>query len=76
MLNASMQHKNREMGFVKRIHFVGIGGVGMNGIAQVLLNLDYEVSGSDIKQNVATEKLQTSGAKNFHWSRSRKYFWC
>ena len=34
-------------GKVKRIHFVGIGGVGMSGIAEVLLNLDFEVHGSD-----------------------------
>ena len=35
---------------VKRLHFVGIGGTGMNGIAEVLLNLGYEVSGSDLKR--------------------------
>ncbi|WP_437441835.1 Mur ligase domain-containing protein, partial [Turicimonas muris] len=39
---------------VKRLHFVGIGGTGMNGIAEVLLNLGYEVSGSDLKANAAT----------------------
>ncbi|MBU1965844.1 MAG: hypothetical protein KKD24_08530, partial [Proteobacteria bacterium] len=33
---------------VRRIHFVGIGGIGMSGIAEVLLNLGYEVSGSDL----------------------------
>lgn len=56
---------NNGMGFVKRIHFVGIGGVGMNGIAKVLLNLGYEVSGSDIKKSVATQKLEESGARIF-----------
>jgi UDP-N-acetylmuramate--alanine ligase len=66
MMNSQPQRRaNTEMGFVRRIHFVGIGGVGMNGIAKVLLNLGYEVSGSDIKKNAATQKLEDSGAKIF-----------
>ncbi len=65
MLNSMARYQNREMGFVKRIHFVGIGGVGMNGIAQVLLNLGYDVSGSDIKAGAATQQLQEGGAKIF-----------
>jgi UDP-N-acetylmuramate--alanine ligase len=48
---------------VKRIHFVGIGGSGMNGIAEVLLNLGYQVSGSDLAANAATERLASLGAK-------------
>jgi len=52
-----MKHK------VKRIHFVGIGGSGMSGIAEVLLNLGYQVSGSDIAANPATERLASLGAK-------------
>ena len=52
-----MKHK------VKRIHFVGIGGSGMSGIAEVLANLGYEVSGSDLAANTATERLTTLGAK-------------
>ncbi len=51
------------MGSIKRIHFVGIGGVGMSGIAEVLLNLGYEVSGSDIAENVTIQRLISSGAK-------------
>jgi UDP-N-acetylmuramate--alanine ligase len=51
--------------FVKRIHFIGIGGVGMSGIAQVLLNLGYEVSGSDLKPTELTRRLAASGAKVF-----------
>ena len=39
------------------IHFVGIGGIGMSGIAELLLNQDYEVSGSDIKPSDITERL-------------------
>ncbi len=65
MLSSQQQMRNRDMGFVRRIHFVGIGGVGMNGIAQVLLNLGYEVSGSDLKQTIATTKLEEAGAKIF-----------
>jgi UDP-N-acetylmuramate--alanine ligase len=48
---------------VKHIHFVGIGGSGMSGIAEVLLNLDYEVSGSDLSANAATERLSAQGAR-------------
>ncbi len=52
--------------FVKRIHFVGIGGVGMSGIAEVLLNLGYRVSGSDIKESETTQRLKSLGAKIFY----------
>jgi UDP-N-acetylmuramate--alanine ligase len=52
-----MKHK------VKNIHFVGIGGSGMSGIAEVLLNLGYTVSGSDIGSNAATQRLAQLGAK-------------
>jgi len=48
---------------VRHIHFVGIGGAGMSGIAEVLANLGYEVSGSDLAGNAATRRLQGLGAK-------------
>ncbi len=48
---------------VKRLHFVGIGGTGMNGIAEVLLNLGYKVTGSDLRPNAATERLASLGAE-------------
>jgi len=48
---------------VRHIHFVGIGGAGMSGIAEVLLNLGYQVSGSDLAQNAATKNLARLGAK-------------
>jgi UDP-N-acetylmuramate--alanine ligase len=48
---------------VKRIHFVGIGGSGMSGIAEVLINLGYQVSGSDLAANAATERLASLGAE-------------
>jgi UDP-N-acetylmuramate--alanine ligase len=47
----------------RRVHFVGIGGSGMSGIAEVLANLGYEVSGSDLAANPATERLTALGAK-------------
>jgi len=50
---------------IQRVHFVGIGGVGMCGIAEVLLNLGYKISGSDVKENVATKRLSKQGAEIF-----------
>jgi UDP-N-acetylmuramate--alanine ligase len=47
---------------VRRIHFVGIGGAGMSGIAEVLVNLGYEVSGSDLAANAASRRLEQLGA--------------
>ncbi len=54
-----MRHK------IETIHFVGIGGSGMSGIAEVLLNLGYMVQGSDMSRNAATERLAAQGAKIF-----------
>jgi len=51
-----------EMGRIRRIHFVGIGGAGMCGIAEVLLNQGYEISGSDLHASAATARLTTLGA--------------
>ena len=50
-------------GRLKRVHFVGIGGVGMSGIALVLRNMGFEVSGSDTKESDTTRKLAESGIK-------------
>lgn len=50
---------------IKQIHFVGIGGAGMGGIAEVLLNEGYAVTGSDIAENAVTERLSALGAKIF-----------
>ncbi len=52
-------------GRTRRIHFVGIGGVGMSGIAEVLLNLGYQVSGSDLRAGEATERLVRLGGRLF-----------
>ena len=48
------------------IHFVGIGGIGMSGIAEVLLNLNYNVQGSDIKKSLITERLEKLGVNIFY----------
>ncbi|QSV14442.1 UDP-N-acetylmuramate--L-alanine ligase [Photobacterium ganghwense] len=54
-----------EMRRVERIHFVGIGGAGMSGIAEVLVNEGYRVSGSDLAPNAVTERLTSKGAEIF-----------
>ncbi len=51
-----MKHK------IKHLHFIGIGGSGMSGIAEVLLNLGYHVSGSDLAENASAKRLKTLGA--------------
>ena len=51
------------LGKIRKVHFVGIGGIGMSGIAEVLLNLGYTVSGSDLKHTPVTERLAVLGAK-------------
>ncbi len=48
---------------VKNIHFIGIGGIGMSGIAEVLCNLEFSVSGSDLKKSKNTDRLEKLGAK-------------
>ena len=55
---------------IQRIHFVGIGGIGMSGIAEVLLNLGYKVSGSDLKSSTVTQRLASLGATTFEGHRA------
>ncbi|ACD94395.1 UDP-N-acetylmuramate--L-alanine ligase [Trichlorobacter lovleyi] len=50
-------------GNIEKIHFVGIGGIGMSGIAEVLLNLGYQVSGSDLRESDTTERLRSLGGE-------------
>ena len=52
-----------QMGRIQHLHFVGIGGAGMSGIAEILLNEGYTVSGSDLQENTITHHLQTLGAQ-------------
>src|ERR1019366_4760020 len=47
----------------QHLHFTGIGGIGMSGIAEVLLNLGYEISGSDLKLSATTDRLAGMGAR-------------
>ena len=63
-----MKHK------VRHIHFVGIGGSGMSGIAEVLANLGYQVSGSDLAENAATRRLAQPGREDLlrHTPRERQ----
>ena len=52
-----------------RIHFVGVGGIGMSGLAEVLVNLGYPVSGSDLRKGAVVERLQSMGVKFFEKHR-------
>lgn len=54
-------HQIPEMGRIRRIHFIGVGGAGMSGIAEVLANQGYEVSGSDLNRSHSTDRLQSKG---------------
>jgi len=63
--NKDSSHENF-MRRIRKVHFVGIGGAGMSGIADVMHTLGYQVSGSDIASNAVTERLQNLGVKVFH----------
>ncbi len=63
MIASTVLEPKRVFGNIKWIHFVGIGGTGMCGIAEVLFNLGYNVSGSDIKESAVTERLIELGVK-------------
>jgi UDP-N-acetylmuramate--alanine ligase len=56
-----IQRPTQLLGVIKKIHFVGVGGTGMSGIAEVLSNLGYDVSGSDIKESAVTKRLRQQG---------------
>ncbi|PPD33454.1 MAG: UDP-N-acetylmuramate--L-alanine ligase [Methylomonas sp.] len=60
---AQNNHPAQVLGSIDKIHFVGVGGTGMSGIAEVLSNLGYKVSGSDIKASAVTDRLQSMGVK-------------
>lgn len=61
-MKLAVETQQDRMRRIRRIHFVGIAGSGMSGIAEVLLNLGYEVSGSDLQENVVTDSLKRCGA--------------
>src|SRR6478672_601671 len=55
---------------IQHVHFVGIGGIGMSGIAEVLVNLGFRVSGSDLKRSNVTDRLQKVGGEFTEGHRS------
>ena len=65
MSNAGTMYAIPEMRRINTIHFIGIGGAGMCGIAEVLLNQGYTITGSDIRQSSATDRLAAMGATIF-----------
>jgi UDP-N-acetylmuramate--alanine ligase len=60
----------------QRVHFIGIGGIGMSGIAEILLTMGYQVSGSDLKRSGATERLETLGATIYEGHRAQNAAAC
>lgn len=62
-MNAHLQHTAAHMGRVRRLHFVGIGGSGMSGIAELMANLGYEVAGSDLRASEVTRRLADLGVE-------------
>ncbi|RLB01442.1 MAG: UDP-N-acetylmuramate--L-alanine ligase, partial [Deltaproteobacteria bacterium] len=56
----------------RHIHFVGIGGIGMSGIAELLINLGYSVSGSDVKESDITRRLERHGARVYIGHRAEQ----
>ncbi len=60
-MNPHCQHDASRMGRIRRLHFVGVGGAGMSGIAELMSNLGYEVSGSDLRMSEATRRLADLG---------------
>ena len=68
MIREALGQATQNMPIMRRIrciHFVGIGGSGMSGIAEVLFNQGYDVTGSDIQRSVVTERLSSMGLKIF-----------
>ena len=63
LTNPPLVYQVPEMRRIRRIHFVGIGGAGMSGIAEVLKNQGYDVSGSDLKDSAVTERLRAMGVE-------------
>lgn len=64
-MNAHVTHTAANMGRVRRLHFIGIGGAGMSGIAELMANLGYEVAGSDQRESETTRRLRERGVEVF-----------
>ncbi|MBK5968229.1 UDP-N-acetylmuramate--L-alanine ligase [Thiorhodovibrio winogradskyi] len=65
-------HSAASMGRIRRLHFIGIGGAGMSGIAELMLNLGYQVQGSDRRRGAVTERLERLGAAVFIGHRAEQ----
>jgi UDP-N-acetylmuramate--alanine ligase len=65
MIDAKGTYSVPEMRRVRRIHMIGVGGTGMSGIAEVLVNLGYEVGGSDLRDSAVTRRLREKGIEIF-----------
>ena len=65
MIDARTSYSVPEMRRVRRIHMIGVGGTGMSGIAEVLVNLGYEVGGSDLRESAVTRRLRDKGIEIF-----------
>jgi UDP-N-acetylmuramate--alanine ligase len=62
-LSANLSYNASRMGRIRRLHFIGAGGAGMSGIAEIMINLGYEVSGSDMRAGEVTRRLEGLGVK-------------
>jgi len=71
-MNAHKIHSASYMGRIRRLHFVGIGGAGMSGIAELMANLGYEVQGSDRRDSAVTERLRQHGVDVFIGHRAEQ----
>ena len=71
-MNAHQTHTAANMGRVRHLHFVGVGGSGMSGIAELMANLGYDVAGSDLKESDATARLRRSGVEVYIGHRAEQ----
>ncbi len=71
-MNPHLSHTAANMGRVRRLHFIGVGGAGMSGIAELMANLGYEVAGSDQREGTATRRLRDRGVEVFIGHRAEQ----
>jgi UDP-N-acetylmuramate--alanine ligase len=71
-MSPHLQHTAAQMGRVRRLHFIGIGGSGMSGIAELMANLGYEVAGSDLRESEVTHRLRGLGIEVFIGHRAEQ----
>jgi UDP-N-acetylmuramate--alanine ligase len=71
-MNPHLSHTAANMGRVRRLHFVGVGGSGMSGIAELMVNLGYEVAGSDQRESDTTQRLRRRGVEVFIGHRAEQ----